>query len=396
MITRTLGGVFGTERVVALSGALLKKAGHEVTMIAELSESSPSTGSIDRLFSFDAFSRLIDVRATRRKLLEMVTAVNPDVVHLTEQLDSRLLLPLIARFPVCLTSHTVATTSPSSCRVINGKEICQLKSGWQCLIHHHRYHCLDYLRGDLRRIHALYEYQSRRRSHRRVHAVLGPSLYMCKLLKFDGWDNSRIHLVVNPVPLSMPNPLPDAPTNLISTAARLVPMKGIDRLIQALALLHNRSWTLWVCGDGPERERLEKLVASLKLSERVVFKGITDPTLTARIMASSRLYVQPNLGPESFGLAAAEASSLGVPVVAFDVPGLNETVIQSRSGLLAKPTDVSGLRDAILSLLEDDDLAQALGRAGKSHVQEHFSEHAHLTTSLVAYEAARTVFNTNT
>src|SRR3989338_8488023 len=182
-LTREFGESFGTEKVVFRSALALKEQGNSVFVLAEkrLDESNALDGHqcIESLFSINRFSSARRVRRVRELLLGAVDAIKPDLLHLSEQLDARLIIPLIDRHKVVLTSHTVATTSPSSCRVINSDHICTRRSGWMCLWHNKRYGCLDYLKDDLRRAHALFEYQSTKKKHQHVHPILGPSRYIC-------------------------------------------------------------------------------------------------------------------------------------------------------------------------------------------------------------------------
>lgn len=157
--------------------------------------------------------------------------------------------------------------------------------------------------------------------------------------------------------------------------------------------MRESAWTLWICGDGPERSALDRLTIDLGLQNRVLFKGTTSHEMTSRILASSSLYAQPNLGPESFGLAAAEASMLGIPVVGFDVPGLNETILNEKTGLLVSPPTPSNLAQAITRLLERPDWATEMGMRGREHVRTSFSESRHAQATLDAYHLARELFS---
>jgi glycosyltransferase involved in cell wall biosynthesis len=77
---------------------------------------------------------------------------------------------------------------------------------------------------------------------------------------------------------------------------------------------------------------------------------------------------------ESFGLAALEAMSCEVPVIATNAGGLPEVVVHGETGFLCPVGDVEGMAAAALRLLSDDDLRRRLGAAGRRRAVEHFSQ----------------------
>jgi glycosyltransferase involved in cell wall biosynthesis len=104
------------------------------------------------------------------------------------------------------------------------------------------------------------------------------------------------------------------------------------------------------------------------------------------VLGSSRIVAQSNLGPEGFGLSVAEASAMGVPVVAFDVPALNEIVIHGETGFLARPRDPESLAECLKILLENDELALSFGAAGRKAIGRRFTPEGHLQATFSAYE----------
>lgn len=97
---------------------------------------------------------------------------------------------------------------------------------------------------------------------------------------------------------------------VVITVARLVPLKRIDAIIRAVASI-SRRLVLLVVGDGPERERLQKLAAELGAADRIRFVGRQDPP---PYLAAANLFVLPSL-VESFGLAYVEAMMMGLPCI---------------------------------------------------------------------------------
>jgi glycosyltransferase involved in cell wall biosynthesis len=155
---------------------------------------------------------------------------------------------------------------------------------------------------------------------------------------------------------------------LLGAAGRFVPQKGFDVLLTALAELPQAS--LLLVGDGPERPRLERLLDELGLRDRVELTGWRDDA--SRLLAAVDAVVVPSRA-EPFGLVALEAMGAGVPVVASDVDGLAEVVIDGETGLLVPPDDPRRLAEAIARVLVDRELGRTLGARGREVARTTFS-----------------------
>jgi glycosyltransferase involved in cell wall biosynthesis len=180
-----------------------------------------------------------------------------------------------------------------------------------------------------------------------------------QLARHLGGGNRRILVLPNAVdvaPRDRPGPREGAdPVRLVSTM-RIARRKMPLQLVRAFAAL-SRSTTvpvhLTIIGDGPLRPRLERLVGREQLSDLVTVTGRLEPTDVPRVLAQADVYVAPAV-LESFGIAALEARSVGLPVVGHAGSGLSEFVRNGVEGwLVASGTEmVDRLRD----LVEQDDL----------------------------------------
>ena len=122
----------------------------------------------------------------------------------------------------------------------------------------------------------------------------------------------------------------------IGVAARLVPSKGVNLVIHALAELARTGdeCELWIAGTGPERERLERECARVGIAPSVRFLGLVRDM--GRFYEDLDLFVVPSLC-EPFGLIAVEAMAQGVPVIATEIDGLPEVVEHGETGLCVAP-----------------------------------------------------------
>lgn len=150
----------------------------------------------------------------------------------------------------------------------------------------------------------------------------------------------------------------------ILSLGRIVRLKGLEYLIQAMREV---SAPLVICGDGPDRKRLERLTAKLGLSDKVSFTGRVSEEEKAQRLAECRCFAVPST-QEAYGLVAAEAMSYGKPVIASDVGGLPEVV--GDAGLLVPSGDVSALSKALISVTTDGELRSRVGQAAKSRVAQ--------------------------
>jgi glycosyltransferase involved in cell wall biosynthesis len=116
---------------------------------------------------------------------------------------------------------------------------------------------------------------------------------------------------------------------------------------------------------------LEKLADTLHVSEATTINGWLEPEDAQRIIRTSDIFVMPSFS-ESFGVAAAEASSYGLPVIASDVGGVPEIVRDGETGILIQPGDEAGLAEAIRRLAKDEKLRRSMGEAGRRLVAEKY------------------------
>lgn len=188
----------------------------------------------------------------------------------------------------------------------------------------------------------------------------------------------RLEVLYNPIntvrfaPPVRPCINESAPLRLGITG-RLSRLKGQHTLIQALGLLPpdlRPRVQLDIAGAGPMEQELRAMVHAAHLTDSVRFVGfVTDPE---RFLQQLDVAVFPSLA-DSFCLAAVEAMSCGLPVIASAVGGLQEIVDDARSGLLVAPEDPEGLAEALTRLCRNPSLRQELGRNARREVETRFA-----------------------
>jgi glycosyltransferase involved in cell wall biosynthesis len=155
--------------------------------------------------------------------------------------------------------------------------------------------------------------------------------------------SSRTTVIHNPFePYFTSIEVPADPHHLLFVG-RLVSVKGADVALHALSQL-DASYTLTICGDGPERSDLEQLSTTLGLSDRVTFEGWVDHDELCTHAQRASIQLVPSRY-EPFGIVALEAIAAGCAVVASDTGGLSEAV--GPCGILVPPDDPAALARGI-------------------------------------------------
>ncbi|MCZ6694891.1 MAG: glycosyltransferase, partial [Bacteroidetes bacterium] len=148
---------------------------------------------------------------------------------------------------------------------------------------------------------------------------------------------------------------------------------GIEYLIRAFKIVVDKGYdsNLLIVGDGSLRKNLEKLTKTLNLSNAVKFIGRVDNYTVVEYLQKMDIFVIPSIR-ESFGVAAVEASSCAIPVIASKIGGLSEVVIDEKTGFLVAPGDTESIAAKIIKLIEEPLLRQQFGKEGRKFVISNF------------------------
>lgn len=168
---------------------------------------------------------------------------------------------------------------------------------------------------------------------------------------------------------------------IVFTPARLHSQKGHVYLLEAAALLPDALFVL--AGDGPERASLEERARKLGIQTRVRFLGQRQDI--PLLLASCDLFVLPSLY-EGLPISVLEAMAAGKPLVATDIGGTKEAVINGVTGFLVPPENPTELAAAIRTLLSDQGLAARLAEAGRARAIQEFSSDAMVRGTCRVYD----------
>jgi colanic acid/amylovoran biosynthesis glycosyltransferase len=165
----------------------------------------------------------------------------------------------------------------------------------------------------------------------------------------------------------------------ILTVARLVPFKGVEYSIRAVAEVAKKYQDLryLIIGSGPLKEELENLAVSLGVSKNVEFLGSLSAEEIMKYVAQAHIFLLAGIvaadgSCEAQGLVLLEAQAAGIPVVSTQVGGIPESVLDGKSGFLVPQRDVDALAEKLCYLIEHPEIWAQMGRAGCAHVKANY------------------------
>jgi colanic acid/amylovoran biosynthesis glycosyltransferase len=166
---------------------------------------------------------------------------------------------------------------------------------------------------------------------------------------------------------------------MILCVGTLHEVKGQGYLIKACRKLQESGidFTCHFVGDGPDKPALTKLVDQAGLSEKIVFHGRQKQEKVAQLLQGADVLVAPSVPTrdgrrEGIPVVLMEAMSSGVPVVASNISGIPELVVDGHTGLLAPPGDAAALADALERYYHDPVLRKRLGLSGREKIIDEF------------------------
>ena len=152
--------------------------------------------------------------------------------------------------------------------------------------------------------------------------------------------------------------------------------RPVKRAVEVVEVFHRLQQAghgikLLLVGDGPDRAACEHRARELGAYDDVRFLGKQEPV--EEILSIADIFLMPS-GSETFGLAALEAMACGVPVIASEIGGLPELVIDGETGFLCELGDIDSYTSACDQLLKDDNLHQRMAKASRDRAVNMFDE----------------------
>ena len=213
---------------------------------------------------------------------------------------------------------------------------------------------------------ALYVYLSEklvRFTYRKTPAIVGSSKSTFRELLDLGFHEENITMAPGCVDHDRyrPSGIPKSKTQLIGCLGRLKKYKSIDHLIRAFAIIKPQFplAKVLIVGDGDHRSGLEQLTSELTLGSSVTFTGFVSEEEKVKLLQEMHFVVNTS-SKEGWGLTVIEANACGTCVIASNVPGLRDSVVDRETGLLYEYGNIEQLAEKMSLLLRSEDLRKRL------------------------------------
>lgn len=204
-------------------------------------------------------------------------------------------------------------------------------------------------------------------------SIIVPSQYLATIVENWGIPKNKIKIIYNAVENKEDKEnedLPEYEGNTLMTVCRLVSWKGVDSLISVMREIENSR--LVVVGDGPLLEELRKQTTRMGLTQSVIFLGNVDHSVVHSLLRKANLFIL-NSTYEGLPHVVLEAMTESVPVIATDVGGTSELVINHKTGILIPPDDQVALKNAIYLILNDQKLSGLMVKTAHDLLANEFS-----------------------
>jgi len=171
----------------------------------------------------------------------------------------------------------------------------------------------------------------------------------------------------------------------IGSLGRLVPKKRYDLLLEIIALLYKEYYDFHflIIGDGPERIRLERLATALGISEILTFVG--EIPEAGNLLKALDIFCHTSLD-EGLPNVVMEAAIAGVPVVTWRLPFIVELLEPDSEALLIEPRSLRKFKDALINLVQFEEVRKKIGNAGRDRMLKDFSVERYVENMTKVYE----------
>lgn len=366
MINDNFKIVGGAERYFYNLAKLLRANGHNVfTLTFDDFERSQNNDFVLKQYQnkFGQFfaHRFISFRYF--KIRKIVRRIDPDIIHLHNIYENRYSILLASwNYKTVQTANDLNIIFPGYLKIFSGNKnsfLLKSRALWQRLI-----------------------------KNIFISRFLAPSDFIKdEMIKYGYQQVSKLPHFFEPL---SPKRINNHQEPLVLYSGRLIKGKGIGYLAEVFKLLSaNKNLKLIVAGNGPEKYRLDNLAQD---NSQITLTGWLPAGELKKLYARADVLVITSAIPESFCLVAAEALSNFLPVVAFDVGGINELIKDGYNGFLVKVGDVKNMTEKINLLLKNRALAEKFSlniKNSLSAADNPYSRDSHYRQLINIYEKSR-------
>lgn len=385
----------GSEKYYFDLADLLKKNGHEVAFFSMKDEKNIRTDSKEYFvepIDLNNAGKLkaLDViysKDNKKKMEEALEDFKPDIVHLNNfqrQLSASIIEPIKKRrIPIVFTAHDVQAICPAIIMLDNNKNVCEKCMGGK-YINCIRKKCNkgSTLKSIIGAIEGKY-YRNKRIYFKEIDKIISPTeFYKLKFIE-DGVDPKRVDAIHNFIDVAKYNvELEDEGYALY--IGRLAKEKGILNLIEAFSKLDSEK--LYIAGEGPEKENIQRIIKNKKLEERIKLLGFLSKDEVIEKTRKCRFIVVPSIWYENCPYSVLETLAIGKPVIGANIAGIPELVKNNYSGFTYKYDDINDLAKKMRELFNDKDLAEKFGHNAKNDAIKLYDKNVYYNKIINIYK----------
>ena len=369
----------GSEKYYFELGELLKQHGHEVAYFSMEDEKNIKTGDKEYFvpkFDLNNSSKLkaLDViyNKENEKIMEKaLDEFKPDVVHLNNfqrQLSASIIKPIKKRnIPIVFTAHDVQAICPAITMMDNDKNPCVLCMKGKYI------NCIkkscnkgSKLKSALGAIEGYY-YRNHKIYTDKIDYIITPSeFYRTKFIE-DGINPNKIQAIHNSIEMNDYN-VETKDDGYALYFGRLSKEKGILNLINAFAKCNKGN--LYIAGEGPEKEKIEKIIKENSLEDRVKLLGFLDKEQMTDVTRKCKFVVVPSIWYENCPYSVLETLAIGKPIIGSNMGGIPELVIDNENGFIYNTVDE--LTEKMNVLFENEDLVKQFSKKSKELAKQNY------------------------
>lgn len=385
----------GSEKYYFELAELLREKGNEVAFFSMEDEKNIHTdckeyfvkpidlNSNNKLKALD----VIYSKENQKKFEEALDDFKPDIVHLNNfqrQLSASIIKPIKKRkIPIVFTAHDLQAICPnitmldSNCKICekcqNGKYINCVKN--KCIKNSNLKSLLGAIEGRYYRKNKIYEKQ--------IDAIITPSNFYKEKLKKDGIDEKKIYAIHNFIDTTKYN-TENIDNGYAFYLGRLSREKGILNLVEAFSKIEKGK--LYIAGDGPERENIEKIIKEKKLDEKIKLLGYLTQDKVKEYVSKCKFIVIPSIWYENCPYSVLETIAIGKPIIGSDIAGIPELVEENINGLLYNTDNTEELASKMELLFNNNELCEKFGKASKKLAKEKYDKDIYYNNIINIYK----------
>ena len=383
----------GSEKYYFDLAKLLQEKGHEVAFFSMENEKNIKTDCKEYFVKESDMNsknifKAFDVIYSGKNKKEMGKALDdfkPDIVHLNNfqrQLSASIIKPIKKRhIPIVFTAHDLQAICPAIVMLDNNKNICEkcLKGKYlncvkeKCIKNSGLKSLLGAIEGKYYRWNKIYS--------QKIDRIIAPSEYFKRMFIKDGIDSDKIEVIHNFIDVK------DYNVNIDDQGyafyyGRLSMEKGIYNLLKAMLNIKDRK--LFVAGDGPEKDNIEKFINENNMEDRVKLLGFLDSNKIKDYVRKARVVIVPSICRENCPYSVLETLAIGRPIIGSNLGGIPELVKDGEYGYIYN--NIEELTEKIKKLLDDKDLSEKMGKNAKNDAEKEFSKDAYYNKIIKIYK----------